>query len=62
MILLRLFQRTWEALARTPAGRLPGPSVLPAYARIGRYGAAGSATLEPRLRLLVQQLAAELAE
>ncbi len=61
MILLRWLRRTWEALARAPAGRLPGPSVLPAYARAGRY-VAGSVTLEPRLRLLVQQLAAELAE
>lgn len=61
MILLRWIRRTWEALAQAPAGRLPGPGVLPAYARIGRY-VAGSATLEPRLRLLVQQLAAELAE
>src|SRR4029077_11325273 len=61
MILLRWLQRTWEALARAPAGRLPGPSVPPADARAGRY-VAGSVTLEPRLRLLVQQLAAELAE
>jgi alkylhydroperoxidase family enzyme len=62
MILLRWFRRAWKALAQAPAARLPGPSVLPAYARMGRYGAAGSVSLEPRLRLLVQQLAAELAE
>src|SRR4029077_17258569 len=58
MILRRWLQRTWEALARAPAGRLRGPNRLPAYARAGRY-VAGSVTLEPRLRLLVQQLAAE---
>lgn len=63
MILLRWIRSLWEALSHAPAPipRLPGPAVLPTYARIGRY-VAGSVTLEPRLRLLVQQLAAELAE
>lgn len=59
MILLRWLARTWRALT-PPAPRLPGPGLLPSYARMGRY-VAGTATLEPRLRLLVQQLAAELA-
>ena len=52
--------RTWRALTTAPPPRPPGPGVLPSYARMGRY-VAGSVTLEPRLRLLVQQLAAELA-
>ena len=60
MILLRWLARTWHGLTTPPAPRLPGPGVLPSYARIGRY-VAGTTTLEPQLRLLVQQLAAELA-
>lgn len=59
MILLRWLTRTWRGLT-PPAPRLPGPEVLPSYASMGRY-VAGGATLEPRLRLFVQQLAAELA-
>jgi len=44
---------------RPNASRLPpGPRVLPAYAALARYQTIG-AELEPRLRLLVTQLAAE---
>ena len=44
---------------RPDAARLhPGPRVLPAYAALARYQTNG-AELEPRLRLLVTQLAAE---
>lgn len=61
MILLRWLARTWRGLTTPPVPRLPGPGVLPSYARMGRH-MADTTALEPRLRLLVQQLAAELAE
>src|SRR6266513_1415152 len=60
MILLRWLTRTWTALAAPPAGRRPGPRALPSYARMGRY-IAGEAALDPRIDLLVRQLAAELS-
>ena len=50
--------RRW--LARPPAGRLPGPRALPAYAAMRRH-LARDTELDPRLRLLVEQLAAELS-
>src|SRR2546428_8303157 len=60
MILVRWLARIWSALsAPTPVPR-PGPRALPSYARMGRY-IAGGAALEPRVDLLVRQLAAELA-
>src|SRR2546427_11641194 len=60
MILVRWLARIWSALsAPTPVLR-PGPRALPSYARMGRY-IAGGAALEPRVDLLVRQLAAELA-
>ena len=60
MILLRWLSRIWRALAAPPPPRLPGPRVLPSYARMGRY-MAGGAALDLRLDLLVRQLAAELS-
>jgi len=60
MILLQWLSRIWEALTARPPARLPGPRVLPSYAAMGRY-IAGATTLDSRLRLLVEQLAAELA-
>ena len=60
MILLRLISRTWKALFDPVPVRLPGPRALPSYAQMGRYIAAGVA-LDPRVDLLVRQLAAELA-
>src|SRR5882724_1708611 len=60
MILLRWLGRIWNALAAPPPARLPGPRALPSYARMGRY-IAGGATLDPRVELLVRQLAAELS-
>ena len=60
MILLRWFTRTWHALSASPAARVPGPRALPSYARMGRYVADGAA-LDPRVDLLVRQLAAELS-
>src|SRR6266542_4290355 len=60
MILLRWLARTWKALSAAPPVRLPGPPALPSYARMGRYIAAGVA-LDPRVDLLVRQLAAELS-
>ena len=51
--ILRLFSDRPDA-ARLP----PGPRVLPAYAALARYQSNG-AELEPRLRLLITQLAAE---
>ncbi|HVH11267.1 MAG TPA: carboxymuconolactone decarboxylase family protein [Gemmatimonadales bacterium] len=59
MILLRWLTSAWRALAHPPTPR-PGPWALRAYAALGRHGA-GDAELEPRLRLLVRQLAAELS-
>jgi alkylhydroperoxidase family enzyme len=61
MILLRWLARAWEALSAPPPARLPGPRVLPSYARLGRH-LVGAAVLDPRLDLLVRQLAAELSE
>src|SRR6266478_5958519 len=60
MILLRLISRTWKALSDPLPVRLPGPRALPSYAQMGRYIAAGAA-LDPRVDLLVRQLAAQLA-
>ena len=60
MILLRWLGRIWNALAAPPPARLPGPRALPSYARMGRY-IAGGAALDPRVDLLVRQLAAELS-
>ena len=60
MILLRWLARTWKALSATPPVRLPGPPALPSYARMGRY-IAGAVALDPRVDLLVRQLAAELS-
>ncbi len=59
MILLKLMSRAWRALLTPPTARLPGPQVLPSYARIGRQ-VAGEVRLDHRLALLVRQLAAEL--
>ena len=54
-----LVTRLWRALVptRTSAAQ-PGPRVLPAYAALARYQA-HSPDLDPRLQLLVTQLAAE---
>src|SRR6266704_1673357 len=60
MILVRWLARTWSALSTPPPAPLPGPRALPSYARMGRY-IAGGAALDPRLDLLVRQLAAELS-
>ncbi|HVH68235.1 MAG TPA: carboxymuconolactone decarboxylase family protein [Gemmatimonadales bacterium] len=62
MILLNWIARAWGRLVTPPPPslRLPGPRVLPSYARMGRY-VAGGVVLDRRLRLLVQQRAAELA-
>src|SRR6266481_4314634 len=60
MILLRWLGRIWNALAAPPPARLPGPRALPSYVRMGRY-IAGGAALDPRVDLLVRQLAAQLA-
>jgi alkylhydroperoxidase family enzyme len=60
MILLQWFIRAWRAVTAPVAAPLPGPRVLPAYAALGRYAAAAAA-LDPRLRSLVRQLAAELS-
>jgi len=51
----------WRALAqgRIPATATPGGTrVLPAYAALARYDSSGT-DLDPRLRMLVTQLAAE---
>src|SRR2546422_6115172 len=60
MILVRWLARTWSALSAPPPVPLPGPRALPSYARMGRY-IAGGAALDPRVDLLVRQLAAELS-
>src|SRR5438034_8807995 len=60
MILLRWLARTWSALSAPPPVPRPGPRALPSYARMGRY-IAGGAALDPRVDLLVRQLAAELS-
>lgn len=60
MILLNAIARAWHWLVTPPAPRLPGPRVLPSYARMGRH-LAGGVVLDRRLRLLVRQRAAELA-
>src|SRR5881396_1793736 len=60
MILVRWLARTWSALSAPPPAPLPGPRALPSYARMGRY-IAGGAALDPRVDLLVRQLAAKLS-
>lgn len=60
MILLNLLRSLWRRLLTPPAPRLPGPGVLPSYARMSRY-VRGAVTLDRRLELLVRQRAAELA-
>src|SRR5213594_18952 len=60
MILVRWLARTWSALSAPPPAPLPGPRALPSYARMGRY-IAGGVVLDPRIDLLVRQLAAELS-
>jgi len=57
MLLLKLLRWAWGAVTAPP--RLPGPGSLPAYLRVRSW--TGEALLEPRLRLLVRQLAAELS-
>ncbi len=46
-------------MGRRVAATRGGPRVLPAYAAVARYQIGGGTDLEPRLRLLVTQLAAE---
>lgn len=60
MILLQWLGRTWRALRALPPRGTPSPRVLPAYAALGR-SIRDAVDLEPRLRLLVRQLAAELS-
>src|SRR2546426_2403142 len=48
-----------STISAPPPVPLPGPRALPSYARMGRY-IAGGAALDPRVELLVRQLAAEL--
>ena len=60
MILLKLFTALWRQLSALPAPRVPGPGVLPSYARMNRY-VTGGVTLHRRVELLVRQRAAELA-
>jgi len=50
--------RIFRAFVGYRADPSAGPRVLPAYAVLSRYGSA-DVDLEPRLRLLVTQLAAE---
>jgi alkylhydroperoxidase family enzyme len=59
--LLRKGTALWQALAGhsgAPSTSADGPRVLPAYAALARYRI-GTTELEPRLRFLVAQLAAE---
>ncbi len=51
--------KIWRALTRSPENRATpaGARVLPAYAALARYRS--SADLDPQLRMLVSQLAAE---
>jgi alkylhydroperoxidase family enzyme len=56
--LLRRAGSALRAIARPAPAPPPPPGVLPAYAALSRYRL-GTAALEPRLRLLVTQLAAE---
>src|SRR5437879_13766629 len=60
MMLVRWLARTWSALSAPPPVPLPGPRALPSCARMGRY-IAGGVALEPRVELVVRQLAAELS-
>src|SRR5438034_11165109 len=60
MILVRWLARTWSALSAPPPAPLPGPRVLPSYARMGRY-IAGGAALDPRIELPDGQVAAGAA-
>src|SRR5260370_1576887 len=60
MILLQWLIRAWGA-RRAPAPRATrSPRMLPAYAALGR-SVGDTVALEPRLRLLVRQFAAELS-
>lgn len=59
--LIRRGGALWRALARdrgSASAGAGGARVLPAYAALARYGS-GAIDLDPRLRLLVTQLAAE---
>ena len=60
MILLQWLEKLWRGLEGPAAPRLPGPRAIAAYAAMGCH-VAGATTLDLRLRLLVEQLAAELA-
>lgn len=60
MILERWLVRVWRALRTPPQRGMPSPRVLPAYAALGR-AVRDTVEIEPRLRLLVRQLAAELS-
>lgn len=53
-----LVSKLIRVLSSRPSATQPGPRVLPAYAALARYQINGG-ELEPRLRLLVTQLAAE---
>jgi len=55
-----LVTRLWRALVAPPTSAVPagGPRVLAAYAALARYQTNGP-DLDPRLRMLVTQLAAE---
>src|SRR5260370_11987634 len=59
MILKQWLSRAWRTLRAPPRGA-PSPRMLPAYAALGR-SVSDTDALEPRLRLLVRQLAAELS-
>src|SRR5260370_16624594 len=60
MILLQWLIRAWGALRAPPPRATPSPRMLPAYAALGR-SVGDTVALEPRLRLLVRQFAAELS-
>src|SRR5689334_904270 len=60
MILVRWLASAWRSVATSQGPRLPGGRAIAAYAAMGRH-VAGATTLDPRLRLLVEQLAGELA-
>lgn len=60
MILTRWLANVWRTVARPAAPRVPGPCAIASYAAMGRH-IAGATTLDPQLRLLVQQISAELA-
>src|SRR6267142_560910 len=52
------FVRLFSAPTNSAGPARPGPRILPAYAALARYQS-NATELEPRLRLLVTQLAAE---